>query len=802
MAIYRLRANIISRSQGKSIIACAAYRAGEKLYDERHDELHDYTHKHDVAHTHILLPKGAPEWMRDRQKLWNVVEACEKRKDSQLAREIQLALPRELTLGQNIKLTHDFVVNRFVSLGMVADIAIHIPQASDGDSQPHAHVLLTMREITGAKFGLKAREWNNKCELEMWRTEWCDYQNQHLAINGHDMRVDHRSLMEQGIDLLPQNKVGPAGAHHRMEAYKEHLLIAHQNGEKLKVQPEIILDVLVSQQSTFTHHDIARIVDRYTVDAAQFQEVYQKVKTLPELVLLGIDDKKRERFTTKGMLQLESEMMGNVLSLHERAGHSISTSRTAIIEKNNLSTEQTKVLEHLVESGDLKNILGYAGTGKSRLLGAARELWEKEGYRVTGATLSGIAAQNLEVSSGIESRTLASRFYYWEKGEELLSTNDILVIDEAGMIGSRQMAELLDEATKRGAKVVLMGDPEQLQAIQAGAAFRGITDRTSYVELTEIWRQKEGWQKEATIQFATQRTTEAIAQYTDHGLVHECATQAVATQALISSWNEARIAKPQQSQIMLAYTRDGVQKLNESARTMRVSLGELGDDHIIKTERGDKLFAENERIYFLKNDRQLHVKNGTLGTIISIKGDLLTIQVDQDNSAQPHIIQFSTNQYNHLDYGYAATIHKSQGVTVDQSFVLASQYLDRHATYVAMSRHKESAEIFWSKEEFPNYDALTKTLGRERSKDMTLDYNNELDKASFAAHRGLDTLWENFWEKYGSQWVRKIQCALGLVDDEKNKDEGKVGRIRRQFIFTRSRSIQLNKEKERDLEIE
>src|SRR5204862_6110723 len=136
-------------------------------------------------------------------------------------------------------------------------------------------------------------------------------------------------------------------------------------------------------------------------------------------------------------------------------------------------------------------------------------LWEKEGYRVIGATLSGIAAQNLEASSGIESRTLASRFYAWEKDKELLSANDILVVDEAGMIGSRQMAEIMDEVTKRGAKIVLVGDPEQLQAIQAGAAFRGITDRTSYIELTEIWRQKEAWQKEATIQFATSQTTNA-----------------------------------------------------------------------------------------------------------------------------------------------------------------------------------------------------------------------------------------------------------------------------------------------------
>jgi ATP-dependent exoDNAse (exonuclease V) alpha subunit len=125
---------------------------------------------------------------------------------------------------------------------------------------------------------------------------------------------------------------------------------------------------------------------------------------------------------------------------------------------------------------------------------------------------------------------------------------------------------------------------------------------------------------------------------------------------------------------------------------------------------------------------------------LTAKGSL-TVQVDKGDSDKSHDIQFSTATYNHLDYGYAATIHKSQGITVDRSFVLASQYLDRHASYVALTRHRDGAEIFWSKDEFPSYDAMTNALGRERSKDITLDHVSwEFDKASFAAHRGLDTL--------------------------------------------------------------
>lgn len=739
MAIYHLSAKVITRAKGQSVIACAAYRAGEKLNDERHGEIYDYTKKQDIAHSEILLPDNAPQWMRDRGKLWNAVEQSEKRKDSQLAREVQVALPRELTLSQNIELTREFVTNQFVSQGMVADFNIHVDKASDGDLQPHAHILLTMREIKAEGFGQKVREWNDKSNLQQWREQWAEYTNKHLALNGHDIVVDHRSLAEQGIDLEPQKKIGATTAFGRMAGYQDHIERATRNGEHLLEHPEIVLDVLTRQQSTFTHQDIARIVSRYTGDAEQFQSVYEKVKALPELVSLGVDDKNRQRYSTQGMVQLESEMVQNATGLESKQGHSIDdVSINAVASKHGLSAEQGGVLEHLVTGGDLRNVVGYAGTGKSRMLGAAKEIWEQSGYRVLGASLSGIAAENLEASSGISSRTLASRTYYWDRGQELLSSKDILVIDEAGMLGSRQMGGMLEEARKHGAKVVLIGDPEQLQAIDAGAAFRTITDKTSYLELTEIWRQQVGWQKEATIQLATKHTGDALAQYAKHDSIHEFDTQIQAKAALVDAWNDARIVNPDESQIMLAYTREAAKDLNQMARSLRQSLDELGEDHTIGTEKGQRQFALSDRIYFLKNDRELGVKNGTLGTILNIEncvtGKFMSVQLDKDDNGQPIIVSFPLCRYNQLDHGYAATIHKAQGVTVDRSYVLTSKYLDRHATYVAMTRHKEGAEIFWSKEEFPKYDKMVDCLSRERAKDSTLDYSAETE---FAKYRGI-----------------------------------------------------------------
>ena len=162
MAIYHVSGKIISRSGGRSAVAAAAYRSAEKLFDERIGVFHDYSNKaDDVLYKEILKPENAPEWVMDREKLWNEVERVEKRKDAQLAREFVVSLPKELNLEQNIELGKEFVKKEFVSLGMIADVCIHDGKYH-GESQPHMHVMLTLREISEEGFGKKVREWNNK----------------------------------------------------------------------------------------------------------------------------------------------------------------------------------------------------------------------------------------------------------------------------------------------------------------------------------------------------------------------------------------------------------------------------------------------------------------------------------------------------------------------------------------------------------------------------------------------------------------------------------------------------------------
>jgi ATP-dependent exoDNAse (exonuclease V) alpha subunit len=203
MASYHFSAQVLRRSQGRSAIQAAAYRAGERLRDLKNNKTYDYRRKRGVSHTEILLPEGACEALRDREHLWNVVEHMEIRRDAQLAREINIALPHELTADQRRTLLLEFVREQFVRRGMVADVCFHDPVPEKGDSPQnfHCHVLLSLRQTSGKAFrGTKTREWNSESLLNEWRQIWEVHQNHALEQAGHSARVDHRTLAAQRHD--------------------------------------------------------------------------------------------------------------------------------------------------------------------------------------------------------------------------------------------------------------------------------------------------------------------------------------------------------------------------------------------------------------------------------------------------------------------------------------------------------------------------------------------------------------------------------------------------------------------------
>ncbi|WP_416194530.1 Ti-type conjugative transfer relaxase TraA [Sphingomonas sp. 10B4] len=748
-------------------MASAAYRSASELFDERLERDHDFSNKAGVIHSEVMLPEGAPERLSDRATLWNEVEAGEKRKDAQLAREVEFSIPREMNEKQGVQLARDFVKQQFVDRGMVADLNVHWDKAEDGSPKPHAHVMLAMRDVGPEGFGQKNRDWNSTELLKDWREAWSAHVNERMAELGLEGRIDHRTLEAQGIELEPQHKIGPAASRRpsqglEAERIEDHARIAHDNGEKIVASPSIALDAITRSQATFTTRDLATFAFRHSDGKEQFDQVMGAVRASPELVALGKDGRDQERFTSRDMIAVEARLERASDELagadqHFVAGTHVYHALEAAEGRGlTLSGEQRVALGRITGNEGLASVVGYAGSGKSAMLGVAREAWEDAGYTVRGAALSGIAAENLESGSGIQSRTIASLEHAWGQGREQLGPRDVLVVDEAGMIGSRQMERVLSQARDAGAKVVMVGDPEQLQAIEAGAAFRSVTERHGAAEITEIRRQREDWQRNATRQLATGRTGEAVHAYNQGGMVHAADTREQARGELVDGWDRARQADPDKSRIILTHTNAEVQSLNGEARVRLRASGDLGDDVTVKAERGERQFATGDRIMFLRNERGMGVKNGTLATIERVSSEGMAVRLDDGRE-----VAFDTKDYAHVDHGYAATFHKSQGVTVDRAHILATPGMDRHSAYVGMSRHRDAIQLHYGRDDFADQRQLVRALSHERGKDMAGDYARpEQDQArAFADRREIR------FPELARQVVEKVRDkAKGMFD--------------------------------------
>ncbi|TPK05690.1 Ti-type conjugative transfer relaxase TraA [Mesorhizobium sp. B2-5-9] len=748
MAIYHLHVKVIGRKAGSSAVASAAYRSASRLRDERVERSHDFSAKRGVVHSEVMLPENAPQVWSDRERLWNDVEAFEVRKDAQLAREVEFALPRELSQAQGIELARDFVQAEFVSKGMVADLNVHWDRAEDGSPKPHAHVMLTMRSVDENGFGPKVRDWNQTELVERWRERWAELANERLAELDIDARIDHRSLEEQGIALEPQTQIGApaqriegggledAGSEaDRAELHRE---IARNNGARIIADPSVALDAITHQQSTFTRKDIAKFSHRHSDGMEQFNQVMAAISNAPDLVELGKDGRGEDRFTTRQMIETEQRLHRAAERVAGLERHAVSDAqREAALARAAqrglvLSGEQTDALDHMTDGRGLGVVVGFAGTGKSAMLGVARQAWAAAGYEVRGAALSGIAAENLEGGSGISSRTIASLEHAWGQGRDLLTARDVLVIDEAGMVGTRQLERVLSHAANVGAKVVLVGDPQQLQAIEAGAAFRSIHERHGGVEIGQVRRQQEDWQRDATRDLATGRIGAAISAYDAQGMVHQAATRDEARGELIERWDRDRQAEPDASRIILTHTNDEVRALNQAARERMRAAGDLGEEVQVNAERGARNFANGDRVMFLRNERGLGVKNGTLGVIEEVSTQSVTVRTDDGRS-----VRFDLKDYTHFDHGYAATIHKAQGMTVDRTHVLATPGMDAHGSYVALSRHRDGMDLHYGSGDFATRDRLVRTLSRDRAKDMASDYEQIDPAQSYAERRGI-----------------------------------------------------------------
>ncbi|AVH45665.1 Ti-type conjugative transfer relaxase TraA [Agrobacterium tumefaciens] len=774
MAVPHFSVSVVARGSGRSAVLSAAYRHCAKMEFEREARTIDYTRKQGLLHEEFVIPADAPEWLHsmidDRsvagasEAFWNKVEAFEKRSDAQLAKDVTIALPLELTAEQNIALMRDFVAGHITAKCMVADWVYH-----DAPGNPHVHLMTTLRPLTEDGFGSKKvavlapdgkpiRNDAGKIVYDLWagstedfnafRDGWFACQNRHLALAGLDIRIDGRSFEKQGIDLEPTIHLGVGTkaierkaeqsdrtsetSAPKLERIELQEARRSENARRIQRGPEIVLELITREKSVFDERDVAKVLYRYIDDIRLFQSLMVRILQSPEALRLERERmnlatgvREPAKYTTREMIRLETEMANRAIWLSGRVSHGV---REAVLQATfarhvRLSDEQRTAVEHVAGGERIAAVIGRAGAGKTTMMKAAREAWEAAGYRVVGGALAGKAAEGLEKEAGIQSRTLASWELRWNQGRNQLDNKTVIVLDEAGMVSSRQMARLVEAVTTAGAKLVLVGDPEQLQPIEAGAAFRAIADRIGYAELETIYRQRLQWMRDASLDFARGNIRKAVDAYTAHGRMIGLRLKDEAVESLITAWD--RDYDPSKTSLILAHLRRDVRMLNDKARAKLVERGVVADGFAFKTEDGTRMLAAGDQIVFLKNEGSLGVKNGMLAKVVEAAPGRIVAEVGEGEHRRQVMIE--QRFYNNLDHGYATTIHKSQGATVDRVKVLASLSLDRHLTYVAMTRHREDLAVYYGGRSFAKSGGLIPILSRRNAKETTLDY----EKASF-----------------------------------------------------------------------
>lgn len=749
----------------------------------------------------------------------------------------------------------------------------------------------------------------------------------------------------QDTKRLKKGFIEDIPATHRMQELRS---IQLRNLYRIIRRPETVLDIVTRHHATFMWGDVQKILGRYVDEHDLFQRLEARLRGSNELILLkmeGVRDQsgrieERSVYTTRSMLRAENALVGTAEALAGNHSHKVSSDAVeAALERiesklkqegggHSLSEDQRKAIEHLCDEGQLKCVVGYAGAGKTTALEVASEIWESSGYKVYGLAPTGRAAQNLE-GSGISSQTLHKFLRSFEEGRCQYNSRSVLVLDEAGMVNVERFDQFLRAVKALGVKAVVVGDGAQLQPVEAGPAFRLVTEKVGVSRLEEVVRQRQDWQREATILFGSQESQKAIQAYQERGHVHlieeplsrgglpedvlaryevsartsglifreimkEIKTQnpegcesshkmsshtmsshkinqyqggtlsvdqygessppkgasqpqgisqyqrvnqhqdypqflkwkeiqkeaaqeilekadeyrealetrglnplemarlfvdkkqdkasqykqaveslktkkldhligverspglsvevrRAAKAALIEDWKQAyHSALPSQespgSLLMMAYSNKDVRDLNCQARSHLKASNAIGKEDVSYTitreveddfGRRTKLkeireFSKGDRIVFTRNNKSLGVKNGSMGTIVSLdknkievvldKGSLNKGPINKGDLNKDRTMFFSPNLFSFFDQGWAVTIHKSQGTTVDKSFILASHEMNQNLTYVAMTRHREDVHVYGSTLDFWKPEKVAAVLSKSGEKLGAADY--------------------------------------------------------------------------------
>ena len=591
---------------------------------------------------------------------------------------------------------------------------------------------------------------------------------------------------------------------------------------------------LTTMEAVFQEKDLFRIVGVACSQSGRGLDEVKKevVECLQDPDIVKLRGKDGEiYYTTQEMLALEEEIQTMAREGSRDVSHALSpeTVKAGIarfeFEKGfSLSDEQIRAIGHMtMEAGRIRILEGHAGAGKSTALVPVRYALEAAGFEVVGCSLQGKKASGLEKDTGIKSQTIASLLrelqgYEREDGTQApptkgLTEKTVVVVDEAAMNDSRLMAGLIRETEKAGAKLLLVGDESQVPPVVAGNPFKTLKKELGFAELTENRRQRQTWQKEASREIRAGQVKEGLQKYLDADMIAIAQDRDEAVKETVESWADRFNPDSPNRTLLTAYKRADVRELNALAREIMKERDLFSGPRVETTVRdrdgnseGKREFQAGDRLYFKKNDRKMGVMNGETGTLTTIdvtsdgKDCSFTVKMDKGSD-----VWFDPRDYAQIDHGYAITIHKSQGETVDFSSNLVTG-MGLNALYVQLTRHRDGTKIVLTEDQIDkmaqnswveleptnkmiDYAGRIKasTLGIELPEDWDKNFDvcrEFLDKYSGLELGGregrteLDPKLEKVKALLSSIRKNEKMNALDfeIVDEKEKKEERKIGK--------------------------
>jgi hypothetical protein len=487
-----------------------------------------------------------------------------------------------------------------------------------------------------------------------------------------------------------------------------------------------VLELMTEKRATFTARDLEAALAKQIkseIGRAQFGE---KILGHPDAVRLSDQPgAPTTRFTTRAVLEAEhyTSRAAAGLAASERHGVGEGTRNSILNGKqfDGVTREQALAFRHATGSSGLAIIDGQAGTGKSFTMAAVRQAYEADRFRVIGLAPTNAVAQDMKGGGFARTGTVHSELFALNNGRARWDDRTVVMVDEAAMLDTKIMAMLTTHAHEAGAKLILVGDDRQLSSIDRGGMFGVLKDRYGAAELTSVRRQHKNDDRRAAELMAEGNFHDALARYDAKAGITWTRTQDQARGALVEQWSKDSAHDPDKSRFVFAYTNADVDRLNADLRGVRLARGELGQSREIDTDHGRLAFATGDRVQITVTDKQRGLFNGNAGTVRAIEGAKMTVQLD---GKLGRVAEIDTAAFKGIRHGYAGTIYKGQGRTLDQTYLYHSEHWRSAASYVALTRHRDKAELFVARNTAGDVKQLARQMARVDDRRAASHFHN------------------------------------------------------------------------------